>query len=145
ANAREQIEFIETINERKVALLRKDQEKAQKNYEDATLKHRAEMWRVIEETMRTKTFINWIKEKNKTMLKNFKDEFEDLWGKFSDEMQSSKEICLKYRDINEIYIKVLADKRQKELEAKRLAAARVLTFYFRQYLDRKKGNKRSEK
>ncbi|GFR07286.1 uncharacterized protein TNCT_509541, partial [Trichonephila clavata] len=48
ANAREQIEFIETINERKVALLRKDQEKAQKNYQDATLKHRAEMWRVIE-------------------------------------------------------------------------------------------------
>ncbi|GFW26234.1 uncharacterized protein TNCV_4422811 [Trichonephila clavipes] len=48
ANAREQIEFIETINERKLALLRKDQEKAQKNYQDATLKHRAEMWRVIE-------------------------------------------------------------------------------------------------
>ncbi|GFW26232.1 uncharacterized protein TNCV_4422791 [Trichonephila clavipes] len=105
----------------------------------------AELGQRIRETMRTKTFINWIKEKNKTMLKNFKDEFEDLWGKFSDEMQNSKDLCIQYRDINEIYIKVLADKRQKELEAKRLAAAKILTFYFRQYLDRKKGHKRNEK
>ncbi|GFQ92649.1 uncharacterized protein TNCT_214781 [Trichonephila clavata] len=94
--------------------------------------------------MRTKTFINWLKEKNKAVLKNLKDEFEELWGKFCDEMQNSKELCLKYRDVNEIYMKVLADKRQRELEAKRLAAAKILTFYFRQYLDRKKGITRNE-
>ncbi|GBM81184.1 hypothetical protein AVEN_35493-1 [Araneus ventricosus] len=138
ANTKEQLEFIETYNERKLAQLRKDQEKAKKNYEEATLKYRSEIWRVIEETMQTKVFINWLKEKNRRKLKSLQEELDELWNKFKEEMQQSEELCMKYKEVNEICTQILTEKRRKEYVKKRLAATIKLQKHIRRFLARKK-------
>ncbi|GIZ04831.1 uncharacterized protein CEXT_306681, partial [Caerostris extrusa] len=48
ANTKEQIELIETCNERKLAQLRKDQEKSERKFIDAIMKHRDETLHIIQ-------------------------------------------------------------------------------------------------
>ncbi|KAF8796083.1 hypothetical protein HNY73_000506 [Argiope bruennichi] len=138
ANTKEQLEFIETFNERKLAHLHKEEEKAKKKYEEATLKNRSEIWRVIEETMQTRAFINWLKEKNRRKLKSLQEELEDLWNQFKEEIHESEELCTKYREINELATKILTEKQRKEYVRKRLAATIKLQKHIRRFLAEKK-------
>ncbi|GIY83828.1 uncharacterized protein CDAR_576821 [Caerostris darwini] len=138
ANTKEQIELIETCNERKLAQLRKDQEKSERKFIDATMKHRDETLHIIQETMETKAFLNWLKDKDRSTMKKIQDNLDNLWNSFKDEMQNSEELCAKYKYVDAEYVRILKEKRLRENEKKKLGATIILQRHFRRFLEAKR-------
>ncbi|XP_035217137.1 uncharacterized protein LOC118190522 isoform X2 [Stegodyphus dumicola] len=73
ANAERYIELLETFNEKKLEELQKQQNEAKAGFEEAKLKYRKEIRKIMEETLRTKEFAEWLKAKNKARLKEYQD------------------------------------------------------------------------
>ncbi|XP_015912963.2 uncharacterized protein [Parasteatoda tepidariorum] len=137
ANIEEEIEFIQTINEGKLKQFLRDEEEAESKLRDAILEHRNDTQAVIDETLNTRTFYEWLKKKSEEKMEELNAEQEDIWKELSAELETCRSQCIEYTEVDKLYSGILKERKLKEYEKRLRAAVIIVQAYWRGYKCRK--------
>ncbi|KAG8176931.1 hypothetical protein JTE90_018714 [Oedothorax gibbosus] len=143
ANENEKVEFIEKVGREKLSYLRKKLDESERKVKEVSGKYNWELWEIVEETMKMKYFSEWVKSQYEIKIRYFDDKLDKLWKEFKQEMQECRELCKKYKVLDPVYVKILDEQREKQIqnEKKRNEAAATIQAHIRGFLVRSRMKK----